>query len=469
MLFLLALLPILLVIAALVLRQSSTRAALAGVGTAAVVGMFWFGFDGGEAWSVLTQWWPIILEVLLIIYGGIAFAEASRRTGAQEVLARWLRENLGTGVVPVLAIVHGVTPLAESLTGFGIGMAIGVPLLYGLGIGGCKAATTGLLGLCIVPWGSMGPGTLIASHLAGVDFDALGAASAAISLAVFLGTGIAAALIVAGPGERLLGVLFATCSAFVLWGGVWGANLLFGTAPAGAVGAALVLVMHMVLRRARGNRITLSAEVRRAGAAHVVLLGGVLSVAITVRALGLADSGWHYLASPALWLAIATLTALRHHGGERRATVGAAARSWIPVGPATGLFVLLGAVMSVSGMSAQIASTLTLLGSGYLALTPVLGGLGGFLAGSNSGANAMFAGPQAVAATTLGAPVLAVTAMQNVSGSILIMASPARVEFATRLCPDAPDKTSILRTVLAINATIVAILALLSVLFIPTS
>ncbi len=81
----------------------------------------------------------------------------------------------------------------------------------------------------------------------------------------------------------------------------------------------------------------------------------------------------------------------------------------------------------------------------------------------------MFAGPQAVAAGSLGAPVLAVTAMQNVSGSTLIMASPARVEFATRLCPDAPDKTPVLRTVLAIDATIVAVLAVLSVLFIPTS
>lgn len=466
--FVLALLPIVLVIAALVLRQSATRASVVGVTAATVIAAMSFGFDGGEAWDVLVQWWPVVLEVLLIIGGGIAFAEAGRRTGSQEVLARWLREHLGTGVVPVLAIVHGVTPLAESLTGFGIGMAIGVPLLYGLGIGGRKAATIGLLGLCIVPWGSMGPGTLVASRLGGVDFDALGVASAAVSLPVFLGTGIAAVLLVAARGERIRAVAFATASALVLWGGIWGANVLFGTAPAGAVGAAIVLAGHLLIQRLRGRPIRVTREVRRAGAAHVLLLGGVLVVILTVKGLGLGGTPWHYLASPALWLLVATIVAMRSQLGQLAATGATAARSWTQVGPATGLFIVLGAVMSVSGMAAQIAAAFAQLGHAYLALVPVLGGLGGFLAGSNSGANAMFAGPQAAAAASLGAPVLAVTAMQNVSGSLAIMASPARVAFATRLCPDDPPKAPVLRIVLTVDALVIAMLAALSILTIPS-
>lgn len=461
---LLAFLPILLVIAALLLRQSSTRAAVVGLGSAASIAVISFGFTGGQALEVLGNWWPVILEVLLIIAGGIAFAEAGRRTGSQEILARWLRDHLGTGVVPVLAIVHGVTPLAESLTGFGIGMAIGVPLLYGLGIGGRKAATIGLLGLCTVPWGSMGPGTLVASRLGGVGFDELGAASAAISLPVFLGVGLAAVLIVAAPGERWRGLALAAGSAVVLWGGVWGANLVFGTAPAGAVGAALVLAIHLVIRRARGIRIHLPREVRSAGLAHVVLLGGVLAVILTVKGIGLASTPLHYLASPALWLALATLVALRGQFRELAPTGSSVVRTWIHVGPATGLFVLLGAVMSVSGMAGEIAGAFARLGGGYFALVPVLGSLGGFLAGSNSGANAMFAGPQAAAAAGLGAPVLAVTAMQNVSGSLAIMASPARIEFATRLCPDNPEKSPIQRRIMAVDAAMIAALAVISLL-----
>lgn len=52
--------------------------------------------------------------------------------------------------------------------------------------------------------------------------------------------------------------------------------------------------------------------------------------------------------------------------------------------------------------------------------------MSGFVTGSNSGANAMFAGLQAQTAVTLGAPALPVAASQNVSASLLTMASPAR-------------------------------------------
>lgn len=87
------------------------------------------------------------------------------------------------------------------------------------------------------------------------------------------------------------------------------------------------------------------------------------------------------------------------------------------VGPATALFPLLGAVMVGSGMSGQIAVTLAGLGGAHLFLIPVLGGVGGFITGSNSGANAMFAGPQAQAAQALGASVVPAAAAQNVSAS----------------------------------------------------
>ncbi len=459
--------PLLFVIAAVVLRQSATRAAFIGLAAAVGSGMLWFGFDGPQAVDVLAQWWPTVLEVLAIVAGGIFFAEAGRRTGGQLAIAHWLRENLGVGVAPVLAIVHGVTPLAEALSGFGIGLAIGVPILFALGYGGRKAAILGLLGLSVVPWGSMGPGTLVAARLGGVAFDPLGLACAALSLPVFLGTGIAAALMVTEKRERARGVIGAVASGIVLWASILGANALFGTAPAGSVGAAVTLALHLAVHRLRAGRLSATRRLLAAVLPYAVLLGGVLVTSSVIRAVGLTGTPWHLLSSPALWLLTAGLVALRSRLRDSGSTAAAALRAWLFVGPATGLFILLGAVMAECGMSQTIAAALASLGSGYLAAIPLIGGLGGFVSGSNSGSNAMFAGPQSAAGVALGVSPLGVTAMQNVAGSLFIMSSPARVEFATRLCPDPPRRGSVMRGVLRVDLVVVTVLAGLSLLLLP--
>ena len=372
--------------------------------------------------ALAGQWWPLVVEVMLIVGGGIAFAEAGRRMGNQARLSDWLRRSLGSGVAPALAVVHGVTPLAESLTGFGIGVAIAVPLLVGLGYEGRRAAPIGLLGLCAVPWGSMGPGTLIATELSGTGFREIGVMSALLSLPVFLGVGIAAALIAAERGDPARSVGMSVASGLVLWVSVTVANLVFGTAPAGAVGAVLTLAVHLFIhrlraRRSRGGRAGIPLAELRALATYSVLLGRVLVASVAVRVPGLEDTGWRYLASPALWLALTAVFTLRCAPFELFPTLPPALRTWVHVGPATALFPLLGAVMVGSGMSGQIAVTLAGLGGAHLFLIPVLGGVGGFITGSNSGANAMFAGPQAQAAQALGASVVPAAAAQNVSAS----------------------------------------------------
>lgn len=458
----LALLPLILVIGTLLARQSTLRSALLGLGSALLLGALYFGLGMRESLAALGQWWPLVLEVMLIVAGGIAFAEAGRRSGDQAELAGWLRSRLGTGVAPALAVVHGVTPMAESLTGFGVGVAIAVPLLLGLGYRGRQAAPLGLLGLCAVPWGAMGPGTLIAAQLSEVGFDDFGVMCAVLSLPVFIGAGLAAVYLIAEPGERSRGMGLAFFSGVLLWVGVWGSNLLFGTATAGALGAAFTLVVHLSLHRLRGTPMPVPARVRQALAPYGVLLGGVLVARWVLQLGGLDHAPWSYLGSPALWLAVAVCFALRGTPRQLRPTVRHAVRTWSHVGPATGLFIVLGVVMTVSGMSGHIAAGFAGLGGIYLYLVPVIGGAGGFLTGSNSGANAMFSGPQAQAAHTLGAAVLPVAASQNVASSLLTMASPSRIELAVRLCPDQPDRQPVFRLVLGMCVLLIAALSLLT-------
>ncbi len=455
----LALAPVAVVIIALLARQSAFRAASLGTAVAVVVAITVFSLDVETTMDAARAWWPLPVEVLAILAGGIAFAEVGRRTGMQAELSRWLSTAFGSGVAPVLAIVHGVTPFAESVTGFGIGAVIAVPLLVALGLDGRRAATIGLLGLCTVPWGSLGPGTLIAAELGGVGFDALGVASAVASLPVFIGVGVVAALLVADPHAKARACLLAVGSGASLWVGILLANTLIGTSVAGVLGALMVIVAHLFVGRLRGRRSTWSRQTTRAFLPYGVLVGGVVVAGVVLRILDAGAGPWRVIASPALWLIVAAAVAERRDPGSFRAVRATVLRTWLRVGPATGLFLILGMTMAVSGMSAAVAGWLAGAGPAFAFAVPVIGAVGGFVTGSNSGASAMFATPQAAAALATGIPALPALAAHNVAASVAIMASPARVELAVSLCPDEPQRSGVLRTLVLLDATIVAILA----------
>ncbi|WP_449277890.1 L-lactate permease [Leucobacter sp. GX24907] len=461
MLSLIAAIPVVVVLGALVLGQSSIRAAILGVAAVAVLIPLYFPVAPGELLGMAGIWTPVVLEVLLIIAGGVAFAEVGKHSGSQRAVSDWLRGALGTGVAPVLAIVHGVTPLAESLTGFGIGTVLAIPLLVALGLSGRRAAGVGLLGLCAVPWGSMGPGTLIAAELSDVGFDELGVLTAVMNLPVLLGVGIAAVVLTAPRGERMRGLLGAGASGAVLWGAVLATNMLVGTAPAGAVGGLLTLLGHLLVARMRGRRAPHLAPLRRHLTGYAVLLLGVVVAATVVRMLGVQETGLRYVASPALWLLIATAVAALIAGGAPVEAFRSAWGIWLGSAPATGLFIVLGACMAVSGMSATLAAGVAGIGEPYLALLPFVAGIGGFLTGSTSGANAMLAAPQAEAALALGASLPLAMAVHNVAAAATMMASPARVELAVRLAgePKRATRRTVQRDIALTDIAILIVLA----------
>lgn len=452
----LALLPVLVTIGAIAARRSTLVAALLGLGTALAVAALAFPTPAARWSGALGQWLPVLLEVLVIILGGLLLSEAMARTGRQERLARWVGGALGSGPGAALAVVHGVAPFAESVTGFGIGVTLAIPLLVRCGFSSRTSAAVGLLGLCAVPWGSMGPGMLIAAHLSGTGFRELGIATAIANGPVFVVVGLVVALLTAEPGRRAPALLAATCSGLVLWASVLGVNLLVGTAPAGACGALGTLAVHLLIHRLRGARLHADAGLARAVVPYAVLLGGVLATTAVLALLGAADGPGRLLGSPALWLLLAVLLTTR----PRLLTeIGAAAaRRWVHVGPANGLLMVLGIVMATSGMASSLALAASHLGPLYALVLAPVGALGGYLTGSNSSANAMFAAPQAQVAQLAGIPLLPAIAVQNASAGIFLMPSPAKIELAAQLCPDPQEARRALMPVLCAALLALALL-----------
>jgi len=425
----LSFLPIITILAALLLGARSIAAAGLGLATTFVAIAIAFPIEAGSVVPAIMRWMPILAEVLLIVGGGLLLSQVVGQSDGQTQLAEWISDRSGRGIGAVLLVVHGVTPFAESLTGFGVGITIAIPLLLHFGLPARKAAFLGLIGLCAVPWGSMGPGTLIAATMSDITFHDLGIASALFSVVTFVATGITAALTVRTSASVVRAAAQGALSGVVLTVAVLATNVLFGTPPAGALGGLAIIGLNLLrTRAAKQGKIPPAA--RRVLGAYAVLLGGVLVAEVVLNVAGLSDN-WRYIASPALWLFIASFW---YSGGLPKAgPAGRAFSSWLKVAPVTGLFILLGILMAVSGMATFLAHTLTNIGSAYLFVAPYVGAIGGFVTGSNSGANSMFAAAQAEAARALGVDVLYFIAAHNVAASFLLMASPSKVEMALQL------------------------------------
>lgn len=463
---LLSTIPILAVIAGLSTGMRSARAALLGVILALIASAIAFPITPQQAFVAVGDWLPMVLEVLLIVGGGLLLADILNASGSQQALSHWIVSRTGQGVGAVLLVVHGVTPFAESLTGFGIGITIGIPLLRHLGLPAHKVAVLGLLGLCAVPWGSMGPGTLVAATMAKLSFDALGVASALVSMAPMAVIGMAAAWLTSAPEQRWISLLKGAVSGLLLASFIALFNTLFGTAPAGALGSLVMMLLWLGLGRRTSAQqqshgsIPLNKQSRRALTAYAVLLLGVLAGGVLTRTLALTGA-WRALTSPALWLYVAALWFSR--GLPASTSLQRAWKSWTKVAPVTGWFILLGIVMAISGMAAELAHSLARSGMFYLAAAPLVGALGGFLTGSNTGANAMFAATQAEIAQALGVATLPFMAVHNVSAALFLMASPAKIEMACQLAATPEHHQWVQSRVLSIAMVALVFLAALNV------
>lgn len=432
----LAALPLLVVSVLLALRVPALRAATAGIVIAGLLVLTVLDERAGEVLPGLVAWLPTAVEVLVIIVAGIALARVLGVSGAQDVLAGWLGRLTGGPVATALLVVHGVTPFAESVTGFGVGVLVGVPLLAAAGFSAHRSAVLGLLGLCAVPWGALGPGTIVAARLVGESADAMGLATAWPNLVVTVGVGVAAVLMV--PGGRTPGaVLAGVASGLVLGAGILGSSVLVGMAPSGALGGLLAVLAHLAWRRAHGTTVTLPREVRRALVPYTVLLVGILLSTVAVSVLDLSGAG-AVLASPAVWLVVAGVVAVRRldvDGAAARGLVHEVAHLGRQTALPTAAFLLLGVLMVLGGLTEPLGRAVEATGSLGLFLGPAVGAFGGFLTGSGAGANAMFAAAQGAVAEGLGVSVVAFVGVQNAAAGLLTMASPARVLLAVRSVP----------------------------------
>ncbi|GGX93773.1 L-lactate permease [Streptomyces hiroshimensis] len=448
----LATLPILVTLGLLALGVRALYASLAALATALVLTATSFRTPLGDLGDAQLHMLPTIVELGAILFGGILLSELMTRTGAQSRMGDWIGSACSSPSRAVLLVMLGVTPFAESLTGFGIGVIVAIPLLRQLGLPPAKAAVVGLLGLVTVPWGSLAPGSLVAAELGDVDFQQLGIDSALLSAPVFLICGAATLVVALGARRALASAGDLLLAVAALWGTVWAVNTFIGVPLAGVLGGLVTMVVLLVVSRllerdgADGKR----ESIGRTLSPYAFLVAGLLVSRLILETAGVKEGWWTVVAGPGGWLLVTAVLTPKLLGAGQAGQAGeagepvlgpaalAALGRWWQVTLTTVVFLTLGTVLTVTGMSRELAEACASIGSSYLVLAPWIGAVGGFLAGSNTGANAMFAASQANTAEALNYSTGHLVAVQNVSAALASGASSARVVLAAQLAQNAP-------------------------------
>ncbi|WP_166870702.1 L-lactate permease [Salinibacterium sp. ZJ450] len=469
---LLALIPLVLLVTLLALRMKPVPAALIVIALTGVLTGIRFPIDPGLFDDVVPSLWPVALSVLVIIFGGVLLAEYLGTVGAQDAIGDWLRAAAHTPDRAVLLIGLGVAPFVESIVGWGLGVVASVPLLLRLGLTPTKAASIGLLGIVLGPWGSLGPGNIIMAELGAVDYVQLGVVSALFSLPVLLVGGIAILLVGVGWRRARSMLLEALVTVLVMWLILIAVNLAFGPPLGGVIASLGAIAILMLFARLRGGRaFTPDRFTVRSLYPYLVLIVTLL-LAIAVDRLFPLGVWGDILANPAIWMLLAAFSTplfFRLPWAQSLSVVTVSLKRFAPVTLTTLLFIGFGGLLSVNGMSARLSDAAASLGLGFLALIPVIGFVGGYITASSTATAAMFASGISHAAVALGTDQLAALSVQNVASGSAVMTSPSRVALAVSLTEDAvaqgrapADPAVVMRHVLLANLIVVLLLAPLS-------
>lgn len=427
---------------------------------------------GALSWRAAGQALAIGFGVLSVLFPGLLLYRLQERCGALPVIAAQVRRYFRQRALQVLALTLGISPFVEAVSGFGVSLLIVVPLLVQLGFSPLSAGRLALLSQVSVQLGALAVGTLVGAQLAGLPVDVVGAESLALGVPLPALFGLAALGISGGwPAVRRFWPV-AVVVGLTKGLGDQGLTRLLGVEVAGALASLLALVAAFMLAmriRAQSGDEPLPSGGEGAGAA-LAPYGFLIIALLLTRGIGPLrqwlqqqwvfdpfGAGYDYplLYVPGFWVLLAALSVLVFHRLPLRAVLHTTWGTWQqfwPAGLTILFFLMMAQVMSASGMAAEVARAGSALGHGYLAMVPVLGALGGWLTGSNTGGNAMFVPLQVSAAQQVGLPVNWVVAAQNATASYATIGSPARVALVAATLSDrgveAPLLAAMLRYVL---------------------
>lgn len=523
--WIMAALPILLLIVCMtVLKWSAVKAALAGMCVSLIGGAFFY--QGGAALLAVEagkSLWNALI-IILIVWTAILLYQVSQTAGAFSVIRQRMRSLMPNELLLVLFMGWIFESFLQGITGFGVPVAVGAPLLLGIGVSPAWAVILPLLGQA---WGN--------------TFGTLAAAWDALAMAAGLSAG----------GELYAHTALQT--ALMLW--VWNlmAGLLicwfYGKKQALKKGLPAVLLLSAI----QGGGEALLSQVSPVLCCFLPACASLLA-AVLLAKTGLYREAWRVEDSgimnrqtvqtdapeaepdmslmqafmPYVVLAVLALVVLAVPPGDAAARPGQAglsraadadrlrsckrgqrllradldfhARKRVPSGVSrrrlcvlpppqldrkrgtcadpeaddaadapSALAVL--ALVAMSGFMSGTGQTMILargiaavLGRGYIFVAPFIGLLGTFITGSNMSANILFGNFQLTTAQLLAVSPAPVLAAQTAGASIGSVISPSKILLGTTMVHLEGQEGGIMRKLLLCTLPAAVLLGVMTVL-----
>ncbi len=437
---------------------------------------FWYPIDLTAFGELSARLFGVTLNVVFILLGGILLSTFAADSGAQHRISQWFEAAAHHRPRMILLYGFGVTPLMESIIGWGIGIVVGIPLLLRAGLSATRATTVGLLGLVLCPWGSLGPGLLVTAQLGEIDFGVLGTYTAFYNLPVLLVMGTCIAVI--GVGRRITLPLAIEYAIAVLSSGVVliAVNIFISPALAGIFAALAAILVFLVGARLQGaHQRRMTPEQVRAFAPYGVL---ILSMLLVTGLTMLVDLGaWaELLTSPGLWLALTaviTPAIFKMPHSDALLSLRRGMKVWAPVCLMTLLYIVFGVLLSVSGMSTTLAEQAASGGAIFLLALPFIGALAGYVTASNTSVATMLTFGVSDATVALGGNPAASLGVQTAAAGAAVGSAPSRVALGMEIASGFAEKeqgrpsyAKIAPVMLAANLAVATIMSLL-ILFVP--
>ena len=181
------------------LKRNTVTGALVGVlfGLAVITITNWFTLDSSELITAILTSAILTISAALVIVPGLYLNAVLQGQGKIKNLSKMIKVFQLDNTHKALLLLIAFLPAIESLTGFGVSLFLSIPLFFSL-FPDYKAYRLSIIGMNIMPWGTLALATIVGASLSQEPVNQLSATTALTSLFVFPTFGLIGVYIIDG-------------------------------------------------------------------------------------------------------------------------------------------------------------------------------------------------------------------------------------------------------------------------------
>ncbi|AUR51163.1 L-lactate permease [Aquella oligotrophica] len=388
-------------IAIIFFKKSTIFAALVGLFLAILEATFSKKFNinsNNSIISIISSSCILTFSAVIVIVPGLYLNAILKGQGKLIDLVNWISEFKIDKEKLALILLLGILPALESLTGFGVSLFLGIPIFFKL-FEEEKAYKLSMLGMMILPWGTLGLATVVGAGLSGYSIKELGNATSEMSFLIFPIISLISLKIMNKLSLWYIGIIFGMLFSILLH-----VFNYYGYVEVSAILAGLLtaIIGFLVLknRKMEGDGLGNSNLFMRLKLISpylsilliILITRSINSVHIFLNKLFVIKSGSVSLSifnSPGIVLLLVSMICyfvnpikIEHKPLWKRVRIACLSLF---------CFILLAQTMNQVGMVTTLAKAIQNIGgaSSVIILSPLLGVMSGFITGSNLGGNAL--------------------------------------------------------------------------------